>query len=117
MGIYEQNPLSKHNYIDGGGSSTIFASATQSRWNLTGGAIGWQNLLNSVTVALYETNSTNSGIVFAFMPSTTSGAFSFHLGYPGLAQSCTIASRLMLNVGTLAGTVTGMFTGYSTGGG
>lgn len=98
-------------YIDGGGSATIFAADTSYRWNLVGFGIGWANMTNSATVSLMEIDSTNSGVMLRFQTSTTSGFVSMYLGECG-EQASAGATRLILNLPTLAGTFTGVFTGY-----
>ena len=118
MGVWEQSPARGKVNLDGGGSATAFASMAQARWVLQAGAVGWQNILNSCAISLMEIdNATSSGIMFTFMASTTSGFCSFNLGEHGIQASSLTPSRMVFNVGGVAGTYTGMFSGYYTGGG
>jgi len=113
MDIRQHNWFSKRLAIDGGGSATITAMAAAQKWNLYAGVIGWSLASQSATVSLYEIDNTNSSAFFRFTTSTTNGLYSFFVG--GVAASST-NTRLMLNVGGGAGTFTGMFTGWTTGG-
>jgi hypothetical protein len=115
MGVWEQNPARARLKIDGGGSSTAFASTSGARWVLQAGVFAWANLLNSCTITLYEFNATNSSAFFTFMTSATSGFYSYYLGDHGIQASSSYSSRMVFNTGAITGTVCGMFSGYYTG--
>jgi len=116
MDVGAYSPLSARLKLDGGGSSTAFASATGSRWNLKAGLIGWANLDTSTTLSFYEFNATNSALFFTFMATCTNGIFNFAFPDFGIQASSSYASRMVFNVGTVGGTVCGLFVGYQTGG-
>jgi hypothetical protein len=116
MGVWEQNPVRARLKLDGGGSSTAFASVSSARWCLQGGAIGWANILNAATISLYEIDAaTSSAPFFVFKATGTNGFCSFYLGDHGIQASSSYESRMVLNVGAVAGTYSAMFTGYYTG--
>lgn len=116
MDVGAYSPLNARVKIDGGGSSTVFGSATGSRWNLKSALVGWSNLDTSVTISLYEFNATNSTQFFQFMATATHGIVDFAFPDFGVQASSSYASRLVFNVGAVAGTVCGLFVGYQTGG-
>jgi hypothetical protein len=116
MDVGAYSPLSARLKIDGGGSSTAFASATGSRWNLKGGVITWVNLGGDVEVSLYEFNATNSAVFFKFNATTSSGMYTFNYADFGIPASSSYSSRMVFNTAAVAGTVCGLFTGYQTGG-
>lgn len=116
MNIGNQSVLYSRVKIDGGGSSTVFASATGSRWVLQNAVIGWANMLNSATISLYEFNATNSTQFFQFMVSATSGIQGIYFGELGCQASSSYSSRLVFNTASVAGTVCGVFSGFQTGG-
>lgn len=116
MDVAAYSPLSARLKIDGGGSSTAFASATGSRWVLKGGLISWANLDSSTTYSLYEFNATNSALFFTGMATTTHGIVDFCFSDYGVPASSSYASRMVFNVGSIAGTFCALFTGYQIGG-
>lgn len=115
MDISAYSPLSARLKFDGGGSSTAFASATGSRWNLKAGFITWANLDTSTTLSLYEFNATNSVVFLTMMATCTHGSLMFNFSDYGIKASSSVGSRLVFNVGTVGGTVCGLFVGYQTG--
>lgn len=116
MDVGAYSPLSARVKTDGGASATVFASATGSRWNLKGAVIAWANLAGDVAVSLYEFNATNSTVFFSFNATTSSGMYAFNFADFGIPASSSYASRLVFNAATVAGTFSGLFTGYQTGG-
>ena len=116
MDTGNHSPLRARIKIDGGGSSTAFASATGSRWNLTQGVVTWANLDTSTTISLYEFNATNSVQFLTFIASASHGIVNMDFGEYGVQASSSVASRLVFNVGTVGGTVCAFFAGYQTGG-
>lgn len=116
MDVGAYSPLCARTKTDGGGSSTAFASATGSRWNLKSAVISWANLESSTTMSFYEFNATNSTLFFTFMATCTHGLVTFAFPDFGIQASSSYASRMVFNVGTVLGTVCGLFVGYQTGG-
>lgn len=116
MDISAYSPLSARLKTDGGGSSTAFASATGSRWNLKAGFISWANLDTSTTLSLYEFNATNSALFLTMMATCTHGSVMINFSDFGIQASSSYASRMVFNVGSVGGTVCGLFVGYQTGG-
>ena len=115
MDVGAYSPLSTRTKFDGGGSSTAFASATGSRWNLKSALITWANLDTSTTMSFYEFNATNSVVFLTFMATCTHGIVTFSFPDFGIQASSSYASRMVFNVGSVAGTVCGLFVGFQTG--
>jgi hypothetical protein len=67
------------------------------------------------TISLMELDTTNSSVLWTFVASLSNGATHFFLGEHGLQASSSYSSRLLLNAGAVAGTISGMFCGYYTG--
>jgi hypothetical protein len=109
-----QNPARGRAILDGGGSVTAFAASTGNRWVLTHAALAYCGVAGSVTVALYDIDGTNSNVIWQGNISATVGSFAINLGLVGNQASAT-ATRLMLYMGAVAGTLTGLFAGYYTG--
>lgn len=115
MDVGAYSPLTARLKFDGGGSSTAFASATGSRWNLKSGLITWANLDTSTTLSFYEFNATNSALFLTMMATATHGFVTFAFPDFGVQASSSYASRMVFNVGSVAGTVCGLFVGFQTG--
>lgn len=116
MGVWEQNPARVRIKLDGGGSASAFPSVSYARWCLQAGVIGWANILNAATISLYEIDAaTSSAPFFVFKATGTNGFCSFFLGEHGIQASATGESRMVFNVGAVAGTYSAMFTGYYLG--
>lgn len=115
MDTGNHSPLRARLKIDGGGSSTAFASATGSRWVWTAGNITWANLDTSCTFSLYEFNATNSAQFWQFLATATNGIVNIEFGDIGIQASSSYSSRMVFNTGAVAGTVCGLFVGYQTG--
>lgn len=115
MDAFSNNPFSTHVNIDGGGSATAFAAITGGRWHMQAFSIGYQNMTSSVTISFLEIDSTNSGIIWTAQVSGTGGTLNHYLGEWGYMASSSFSSRLVFNMGGTAGTMTGIFTGFSTG--
>jgi len=109
-----QSPARGRVFIDGGGSATAFAGVAGSRWVLTQGFVAWQNVIASVTFALYEINDSQSNAFIQLVMSTTGGFCNFDMGDVG-NQASTTGTRLIVNTGSVVGTFTGIFAGYYTG--
>lgn len=116
MDIRSYSPLSGRCTIDGGGSSTAFASATGSRWVLKSGVISWANLAGDSQVSLYEVDVSASAQFLKFNATTSSGLVSFNVSDHGVLASATYSSRMELRMATVGGTFNAMFTGYQIGG-
>jgi hypothetical protein len=115
MDVFQYTPARGRVKIDGGGSATAFGLIAGARWVLTAAAIFWANLTSSVTVSLYDIDSTNSSQFVQFMASSTNGFCQMALEDTGIQASAT-GTRLVFNTGAVAGTFTALFTGYYTGG-
>jgi hypothetical protein len=120
--VFQQAPLRYYGVLDGSNSATVFASATGTRWVLTGGFIAFQNASGLSCFQLIETYDSASSVFFNWDASITSNSFSFNLGPHGIQadQTTTTPSGLKIAIDvscTGTGSYSCIFTGYRTGGG
>jgi hypothetical protein len=101
--------------LDTSNSAVCFASASGTRWNLTGGWIGWTNV--STLATLQFTEGATATAFFQFGISTSQGQISFYFGEHGIQASDTGTSMQLLTGSALSGSYSAIFSGYYTGGG
>jgi hypothetical protein len=110
--MLRQAPALYRGLLDTSVSAICFASITGTRWNLTGGWIGWTNVSGSATFQFAEGPTQTA--FFQFGVSTSQGFAKFNLG-TGIQASDTGTSFRFYTGSSESGSYSVMFTGYYTG--